>query len=172
MSEIVQTYGTKALGYERINLDHVAKFKPVKMNGCDRFNAFDCYTAEGRPLGIVSEHELAAAKQRQRFVVPETRGTMLIQFWLDTNGFVEAQRLPVIAWLISGDRTVEPVCCEDIDGSVWCLELSDVDAPYRWIFPDESIHESQQSAGDEAKRRLLKHTRTTDTAVSTLQETA
>lgn len=86
-------------------------------------------------------------------VIPDTRQTIVVRFWLDVErDTVAVERLPVIAWKVT-EGIAEPLTVEELDGAsntVWCLELS----TGAWVYPGESYHETLESAATEAAHRL------------------
>ena len=110
-------------GSKLLNLAHVAYARRVRRAGA---REVDLYDKDGACLGelVGSEDELS-----DRPVFPDTRGSVLVEFW--TGG---VSRHPVLGWRVEPTIGATPILCEDLP-AVWCLEMT-VGGVTQWIFPE------------------------------------
>lgn len=155
MSRIVDAYGNARLGYPKINLDHVATFKPRPGIPGKSIAAYECFTADGERLGEVGAYDVD--REERHAIVPETSGTTAVSCYLDGEQ-VRTERLPVIAWdvcVLNHEPLVHPICCEAL-GEVWFLEIWDprANAISNWVSPGVCSFDTLEAALLWARERL------------------
>jgi hypothetical protein len=122
---LITGLGNKHSGYPKINLAHVAVFKPHNKNGeafTDNGECFgyECFTASGESLGTISADYLRTRTEEQGTIVPDLTGSNVILFEGDSH----YSRFPVLAWRVLWftDYYVDPIISCGAIGNVQCIE--------------------------------------------------
>ncbi len=131
MATFVDAHGSRGHGYPRVNLDLVAKLRPI--TGAHGHLVYACENANGETVATIDPSDVPFPGA----VVPDTRGTILIGFYRWTDGAtpVYVSRFPVVAWRITGD-TAHPVITDTLP-DVYCLEHTTGPTTV-WVFPSDS----------------------------------
>jgi hypothetical protein len=133
MANFVDGFGNKSRGYPLINLDQVAVLRPRKHDG---WQSFECFDAENRCLGSISSDTLDELTNRQRLVIPNTAGIVLLSFQEDDTheSGIEMDRYAVLAWRVEGTWPT-PIILEEIhEGDIYCYEQR-IGDHLSYIFP-------------------------------------
>lgn len=148
MATFVAANGSRGRGYPRVNLDLIAKLRPI-LDGTGRVDAYACELPGGETVGMIDPSEIPLPGA----VVPETRGTVLLGFhrWEDGDDPVYVARHPVVAWRITGD-TAHPVIVDDMP-DLYCLEQT-AGPTTVWIFPFDAEFDTFDAAITHATKQL------------------
>ena len=148
MAMFIDAYGSKSGGYPRVNLDLIAKLRPVRAAD-GRLDGYLCENTEGETIATIDPHDLPLPGA----VVPDTRGTVLIGFhrWTDGDAPVYVSRYPVVAWRVTGD-TAHPVITAELP-DLYCLEHTTGPTTV-WVFPFDADFDTFDAALQHAAEAL------------------
>lgn len=127
-----------------VNLDRVATLVP----GClDKSLFYDCFNDRDEKLGRIDGREDFFGRTG---MIPDTTGTMVVEFGLEDDGEVWTLCSPVLGWVVY-DKVAEPITAETLDDG-WCLVHRDG----RCVFPEDRWFETIDKAKGYAADKIRK----------------